>query len=213
MAEGSRIKECDSLIRQVKGVISSQIVKGKDGEISEIHILADASRSPKQVVRDIESAVLVQLGVELDHKKISVAQLQGRDEGPAPNFRPRVEGVEFSTRGGRAEARVSLDFGGETYTGATQGANVMRNHLRLAASAALDAVESYLGGTAHFMLEDVQKVRFSGREIVLVCVSLLTPLGEEIFLGSALVQGDDRESAVKGTLDAINRRLFLLKKE
>ncbi len=213
MAEGSRIKECDKLIRQVKGVISSQIVKGKDGEISEIHIIADASRSPKQVVRDIESAVLVQLGVELDHKKISVAQLQGRDEGPVSNFRPRVEGVEFVTRGGRAEARVSIDFGEETYTGSSQGANVTRNHLRLAAAATLEAVESYLGGTARFMLEDVQKTAFSGRDIVLVCVSLLTPLQEEIFLGSALVVGDDKESAVKGTLDAINRRLFLLKKE
>jgi hypothetical protein len=213
VADASRIKECDSLIRQVKGVISSQIVKGKDGEISEIHILADASRSPKQVVRDIESAVLVQLGVEIDHKKISVAQLQGRDEGPAPNFRPRVEGVEFVSRGGKAEARVSIDFGDEPYKGTAQGANVIRNHLRLAAAATLEAVEGYLGGTARFMLEDVQKATFSGRDIVLVCVSLLTPVREEIFLGSALVTGDDREAAVKGTLDAINRRLFLLKKE
>ena len=213
MAEGARIKECDSLIRQVKGVISSQIVKGKDGEISEIHILADASRSPKQVVRDIESAVLVQLGVELDHKKISVAQLQGKDEGPAPNFRPRLEGIEFSSRGGSSEARVTIDFGDQIYTGSAQGPNVIRNQIRLAAAATLEAVENYLGGTARFMLEDVQKSTFSGRDVVLVCVSLLTPLGEEIFLGSALVAGDERDSAVKGTLDAINRRLFLLKKE
>ncbi len=213
MEEGTKIRECDSLIRQVKGVISSQIVKGKDGEISEIHILADASRSPKQVVRDIESAVLVQLGVELDHKKISVAQLQGGDEAPSPIFRPRLEGVEFITRGAQAEARVTIDFGNQSYTGGAKGANVVRNQLRLTAGAALEAVESYLGGAARFALEDVQKTSFCGRDIILVSVSLVTAVGEETFLGSAMVTGDERETAVKSTLDAINRRLLALKKE
>lgn len=213
MAEASRIRDCENLIRQVRGVISSQIVKDKDGEISEIHVLADASRSPKQVVRDIESAVLVQLNVELDHKKISVAQLQGGDEGFNRVLRPRLEGVELTTRGSKAEARVTVDFGNESYTGVAKGANVMRNRLRLAATATLEAVESYLGGTVRFMLEDVQKVVFSGRDVILVGISLLTPMGEEIFVGSAVVMGDERETAVKAVLDAINRRLYLLKKE
>src|SRR5881296_2922362 len=44
------------------------------GEISEIHVLAQTDIPPKQVVRNIESALMAQLGVRIDHRKISVAQ-------------------------------------------------------------------------------------------------------------------------------------------
>ena len=43
------------------------------GEVSEIHVLAQAGLSPKQVVRNVESALLAHLGVKIDHRKISVA--------------------------------------------------------------------------------------------------------------------------------------------
>ncbi|HHX77526.1 MAG TPA: hypothetical protein GX697_04175 [Firmicutes bacterium] len=206
------IKECENLILQVRGVVSTQIVKGNSGEISEIHVLADSSRSAKQVVRDIESAVLVQLGIELDHKKISVAQLQAGEEEPSP-IRPRLESIEITVKGTMAEANISINFDTITHQGKAKGANVSRNRLRLAAIATLNAVESYLGGTVSFMLEDVQKINFSGREVVLVGISLITPVGEETLLGAALVARDERESAVKAALDALNRRLILLKKE
>ncbi len=212
MVEIENIRECESLILQVRGVISTQIVKGGGGEIAEIHVLADSSRSAKQVVRDIESAVLVQLGIELDHKKISVAQLQAGEEEPSP-IRPRLESIEITIKGTMAEANISVNFDAVIYQGKAKGANVSRNRLRLAAIATLNAVESYLGGTVSFMLEDVQKINFSGREVVLVGISLITPIGEETLLGAALVARDERESAVKAALDALNRRLILLKKE
>ncbi len=212
MVEIENIRECESLILQVRGVISTQIVKGGDGEIAEIHVLADSSRSAKQVVRDIESAVLVQLGIELDHKKISVAQLQAGEEGPSP-IRPRLESIEITIKGTMAEANITVNFDTVIYQGKAKGPNVSRNRLRLAAIATLNAVESYLGGTVSFMLEDVQKINFSGREVVLVGISLITPIGEETLLGAALVARDERESAVKAALDALNRRLILLKKE
>ena len=44
------------------------------GEVSEVHILAQAGLQPKQLVRNIESALLAQLGLKIDHRKISIAQ-------------------------------------------------------------------------------------------------------------------------------------------
>ena len=44
------------------------------GEVSEVHILAQAGLQAKQLVRNIESALLAQLGLKVDHRKISIAQ-------------------------------------------------------------------------------------------------------------------------------------------
>ncbi len=213
MTEQNKIKECENLAKQVKGVVSARVVGGNTGDISEIHVLADATRSPKQVVRDIESALLAQLGMEVDHKKISVAQLQGEEELLLPGYRPRLEEIELVIKGIESEARATVNFGKESFTGVASGPNMMKNRLLLIAVAVLVAVENFLGGTIRLMVEDVQKVPFAGKEIILAGVLLLTPAGEETLLGSALVVGDDRESAAKAVLDALNRRLVLLKKE
>ena len=44
---------CD-YISKLAGVMSSNVVF-EDGEITEIHVLADTSRTPKQIVRDVQS--------------------------------------------------------------------------------------------------------------------------------------------------------------
>ena len=44
------------------------------GEVSEVHVLAQSGLAPKQLVRNIESALLAQLGLKIDHRKISIAQ-------------------------------------------------------------------------------------------------------------------------------------------
>jgi len=63
------------------------------------------------------------------------------------------------------------------------------------------------------MVEDIQKFSFMGREVILAGISLATPRGEETLLGSAFITGDDRESVARATLDALNRRLIVLKKD
>jgi len=42
--------------------------------VSEIHVLTTSDQQAKQVVRNIESALMAQLGLKIDHRKISVAQ-------------------------------------------------------------------------------------------------------------------------------------------
>lgn len=211
MSEQNTAKNCENLIRQVKGVISAHVITEENETITEIHVLSNNSRSPKQIVRDIESAVLVQLGIELDHKKISVAQLKG-GEALISEFRLRLKGIELITMGTKAEARTIISYEGKEFSGTACGPNTVSNRIRLVAAATLDSVENFLGENVRFIVEDIKKVPFMGKEIILAGISLAAPGGEETLLGSAILDGDDRESVAKATLNALNRRLIVLKK-
>ncbi|MEE8267728.1 MAG: hypothetical protein V3R97_02340, partial [Gemmatimonadales bacterium] len=68
------VRRAENLLTSLEGVLSARVVTTPLGEVSEVHILAQAGLSPKQVVRNVESALLAQLGLKVDHRKISVAQ-------------------------------------------------------------------------------------------------------------------------------------------
>src|SRR5581483_10105028 len=55
------------------GVISARIVAAHNGAVDEIHLLTTTEVSPKQTVRNVESALIAHLGMRVSHKKISVA--------------------------------------------------------------------------------------------------------------------------------------------
>src|SRR5215204_1539408 len=73
------IERAEELLQTLPGVLNVRIVSGPTGEVSEVHILTTTEVSPKQTVRNVESALLAQLGMRVSHKKISVAT----SEGPA----------------------------------------------------------------------------------------------------------------------------------
>lgn len=80
------VEEAEGLISSLTGVLSARIVTGHSGEIDEVHVLTSHETSPKQTVRNVESALRAHFDVRLDHRKISVAQTSkviddGIDEG------------------------------------------------------------------------------------------------------------------------------------
>ena len=54
-------------------MISARIIAGDSGAIDQIHVLTTAELTPKQIVRNIESALIAHLAMRIDHRKISVA--------------------------------------------------------------------------------------------------------------------------------------------
>src|SRR5256886_6014744 len=68
------VKRAENLITSLTGVLSARVVVTPLGEVSEIHVLTTNDQQAKQVVRNIESALMAQLGMKIDHRKISVAQ-------------------------------------------------------------------------------------------------------------------------------------------
>ena len=79
MAETHLAKLEEDLLR-VPGVRSARVV-GTDVP-SEIHIVTTSKRSPKQVVRDVQSLAAAGFGIPIDHRIVSVVQLD--DPPPAP---------------------------------------------------------------------------------------------------------------------------------
>lgn len=73
--------EAEALLSSLAGVVSAHVVTEDDDPV-EIHILSSAELHPKQVVRNVESALSAGLGMKIDRRIVSVAQV--RTPGAAP---------------------------------------------------------------------------------------------------------------------------------
>lgn len=199
-------------LEQIKGVLSARAVLSEDGQLEEVHLLARKDRNAKQIVRDAESVCTAQFGLPVDHRHISVAQIDEEDAGEeAPVIRVYPRAVQVNSTGAEVEVKVELisDDGG-LYVGVASGAQSSANRLRLVAMATLFAVEEYLGELCTFVLDDVISFDISRFNGVLAGITLVTPQGEEGLVGASLVKRDVSEAVVKAVLNAINRRLLLI---
>jgi len=192
----------------LKGIIAVSIVPDSSGGISEVHVLASSSRSPKQVVRDVESAVMARLGLMIDHKKISVAQV---DEGSVhyDQSRLRFSDVSIAFNGSRTEATVRLTKDAIVFSGSANGTTSPNAQMKLIANATLRAIEESGFLDAALVLEDACEVPIAGKRAALVLVNVAGERGEEFLTGSAVMKQDVWKGVVNATLDAVNRRLCL----
>lgn len=194
------------LICRLEGVQAAQVVFAENGMPCEIHVLAGPEKSSKSLVRDIQSALTAQFGVQVYHRIISVAQLS---EGLVPrgDFRLAHTGLEIKSAGGRVSASVTLARGCDTYTGHGESANTPFARRRCVSEAALAAVNRAAGETC-FELASVDAVTLAGQGIVVTQVYSLRD-GQRL-LGSAFLNEDPDNAAVHSVLSAVNRRLSVL---
>jgi len=207
------IAEIEGALAQVSEIKAARVVASEDGLIQEIHVLALPNKTPKQLVRDIESTIMASFGIAVDHKKISIAQL-GQEVLPQrethQTARAQIKSINAEVSGVHAEITVVLELEGDVYVGKVQGPNSQTGRKRLVAQATLDALQQYLHGAMSFALEDVEIVQLGSESVAVACVTLVTSLGEQSFAGSALVRQNEKDSIVRATLDAINRRMGFL---
>lgn len=209
-------------INRLPGVISSDVVI--DGDIvSEVHILSNASRTPKQLVRDVQSVFYARFHKKIDHKVVSVAQIDvpitstdvAATSTPSRtttttviSSHPRltIEEICLSKRQNDTEVKVSLSIGGQQYSCAQTCSNDKSDYYRTVAQATLGAACQVLDYVMNFSVLDVRLSDIASETAVLVCVSQASSSNvNNHYCGSAFVT-DDRETAVvKATLNAINR--------
>lgn len=67
------IRRAEELIATLPGVLSVRIVASPTGAVDEVHVLTTETVAPRQTVRNIESALMAQLGLRVNHRKISIA--------------------------------------------------------------------------------------------------------------------------------------------
>lgn len=207
MKSENYINEYEEIIKKIKDIVSAKIVTDEDGQIEEIHVLAKPNRNPKQLVRDIESTLMAKYGSQIDHRKISIAQMDRNCE-ISKRGRLIFDRLESTVQGTLSEIKVVLkDESGNEYEGISKGVRSKRNKLRLVACATLNAVEQYIENPNIFTIEEVVISDIANHDIVIVGMSMVTMPGEEILTGAAVVKKELNETIVRATLCAVNRKI------
>lgn len=209
-------KDIESLLICLPGIQKARVVVDDWGAIKEIHILSGLDRSPKQIVRDVESALKAQWNITLDRRKVSVAQV--RTKAPPSDDRLRFVSLEVKTdaKKGTSEVCVSLERNHEdeivSYTGRSEGDISPRSVLYGIARATCLAANLAIPPSSEIFIDDVQVLKVGQKEAVNVLVGLSGEGVEcQYLLGAALVRREVGEACVRATLDAINRRLDVIK--
>ena len=135
------VRRAENLLTSLEGILSARVVTTPLGEVSEIHILAQGGQNPKQVVRNVESALLAHLGLKVDHRKISVAPtadvkpLQALDLGAVRDRAAQrlvlFEDLSLATvpKTRRVTATVTLAVDGRSETVTEEGPDTQRNRM------------------------------------------------------------------------------------
>jgi hypothetical protein len=201
-----KLSECETLIKQVRDVVSVNIVLGEDKQFEEIHVLAEDTRSAKQIVRDIETLLRIEYGIDLDHKKISIVQLN-KEQRVFQSNRVRFTGIHYSLQGTRLEAMVELTSPKRSCQGKSCGINTRSNRLKLFAEATVQALSELIETGSTVLLEDVVQYPLGDQSLVSTALTYIQGPLEEYLVGTAMVKHDEKEAVVRATLCAINRRV------
>lgn len=210
------VRRAENLLTSLEGVLSARVVTTPLGEVSEIHVLAQAGLQAKQLVRNIESALLAQLGLKVDHRKISIAQTadvrpidvleRGATRERAMRRAALFEAlfVAPGKRPHRVNITVSLSFGGRTATAEEETSDTPRSKVEGAARAAIAVLDQLLSDHS-VALEGAKISAAFDREFVLVAVQGLGGREAVLLIGTAEIKESAERAAVFAVLDATNR--------
>ena len=208
------IRRAEELIATLPGVLSVRIVPSETGAVEEIHVLTTDLVLPKNTVRNIESALMAQLGLRVNHRKISIATTldapRASDQPPAAA--PASSGP-FTVDGGaqplaaapaapQAAPQAAAISAAATLVTSTAPGGHMGGTVR-SDSAIAPSAEGDSAGRRVLIFEDVEVRRSRSRGVL--CRVTLSRAGQE-YVGEAEGQETERsriELAARATLQAI----------
>ncbi|MGI8940730.1 MAG: hypothetical protein ACR2H7_02375, partial [Actinomycetota bacterium] len=199
------------------GVRSVRVVGG--ARPSEIHVVAGKARSTKQIVRDVQSLAVAGFGVSIDHRIVSVVQIDedsvGQSSprsrlarGPQPG-RPLVESVQTSVEGANRGVRVILGWPeGVRSEGNASSGTSRELQARAAMEATVEALAPALAVRSMRVEVEHAFVQAMGRDEAVV-VKATVYEGDEAtgVTGAVLVDDEVASAGVRALLHAINRKL------
>lgn len=221
-------QEIERLLRSLEGIASARVSMDGHGRILSIHILALPTFHPKQVVRNVESAMSAGLGIMLDRRAISVAQMQDGavfqpPEPPRSNGetngqweaaavepeRPRGRLV-YMSYDARTQpnhemlCRVTVRQDRDEFTGSATGTSTTLGRAQAAARALFSAITEGRE-IDNFVLDDVALVQSLGRSFILVAAHAQQGRALQPLTGVALLTRAPEEAAILASLQAVNR--------
>ncbi|NLF28477.1 MAG: hypothetical protein GX592_11330 [Clostridiales bacterium] len=207
------IRSCGTLLSKIPGVFSVNVSTDSLGDISDIHILATTRRNAKQISRDVQSALAAAFKLEIDHRIISIAQIESdtyagvdcRDRNA--EIRLRYTGMNVSMRSGKRTYQVRLSRDDEEFLGEAECANAPRQKRRAVAEATIQALEAALGLEGKLGLVLIHNIDLEGIQVVLTAIECPEASDGRLLIGAAHCarNDDEAECVVRSTLDALNR--------
>jgi hypothetical protein len=210
------VKRAENLLTSLQGVLSARVVVSSVGEVTEVHVLTNAATPAKQMVRNVESALLAHLGLKVDHRRISVAQtaevrpieaLEQDAVEEAARRRPVVfRSLEVRASGHqRVTIAATLGVhGADDVVGEEEVADTHRARVRGAARAAARALDKIFA-TGTLELEGVKELEGFDSSFMTVAVHLIEGRDTHLLIGTALIRESAERSAALALLDATNR--------
>jgi hypothetical protein len=217
----------------IPDVRSARLVANGSGDLIEVNIVATPGKTPKQLVRDVQSMAIAFSGVDIDDRIVNVTHHdeaadvtpppeQTADPAPketakgATNGQPVdrviVDSVLVAKQDLRATATVTLRRGAEKVIGTAEGTVASTARWRIVAEASLHALRRLEPGAESVAVEMAGVQRIGDRELGIVTLVMVIPPNEELLAGVAPVRSGSEEDAVaRAVLDATNRRLARLR--
>lgn len=192
-------KKLESIISQISGVTAVRIVPDGDN-LREIHVIADSAKNPKQVVRDVETAILASTGLRIDRKIISVAQMAGE-----VHARPEyvISSLTTEDLGKNLRVVVSVEHGEDRYEGSAEGAKTSIQRLKTAAAAVISAFDELTESI--YSVDDVRIITLAGKEFLVCHITKLDDGKERSLIGSAELEKDPLLAAANAALEVLVR--------
>lgn len=192
----------EELISKVPGVKAVKVV-GDGTNLQEIHIITTSDKSPKQLVRDIETVVLATTGIRLDRKIISIAQVE--NEIKTQRILPyQLSSIKLESIDERnIRVYVTIEHGEEEFYGEFSGPKTSRNTPRVVGNAVLNALSEVHDFALSF--DDVAEVYFVGKKFVIVHITKQYNNVEESVIGTAPNEGNFEKAVAEAVLDAFRR--------
>lgn len=197
-------RRVEQQVTSIPGVLAVRLVPGFDREVDELHVVTSPERGPKATVRDVQTVLLARCGVNIDHRVISVVQLDERQVLPAPG-RVRLLQVTTVQSGKGLSAEVALAFDDEEARGSAEGAATSAGYVRSVARAALAAFNELIATDLTLELRDAAIVAVGGQELAVAVIELRDARGEELRSGTSLVREPAADAIARSVLDALNR--------
>jgi len=221
----------ERLLCSLTGIVSARVVADRYGQLQEVHVLATDDLHPKQVVRNVESALRAGLGLDLDRRIVSVAQVRAEDVAPDSRIAPgprsdraaapaaapapaapapsrgRLVLARYDARcdtAQRAVCRVVLTRDDREFTGTGEGPGTVPGRAEAAARAVFAALAAANEGQP-LALEGVSIVAAHGRTYVLVAACGLQGRRFVSLAGAAPLSRSPEEAAILASLQAANR--------
>lgn len=212
----------EAVLRELPSVLGAFVREDVNGHPREVHLLVSPGPNVKLLAQDVRDLLEERLGVPIDQRVISIAQLaediaefgdsgiEDLTEPVAAEDRTRFVGVESEIRDQRVVVRCRLQRGDTVFDAEAAELDVGVGRARAAVAATLKAAAQVTSEPFRLEIESVSMVRAFDRDYVLVAIMAgAARFGRGLvhLAGAQPVEHDVESAAALATLKAINRVL------